>query len=172
MNKIPLVGLQKTASEPPPVVEPQYQVVELNRDDPLSVSLLLPFIDRCLAFCEKYHSDTPPNTLRNWLFEAFHSKSTTWKLLVALDADNKIVAHCIADIEAYGDRNVVFILQIEKDVQASSIMDEGFRILREWANKYKITRIMNYTLSEAHAKLYEKEYGFKTYRWVQKLDME
>lgn len=150
-----------------------YRIIELKRDDPESVALLLSFVDRCLAFCEKYHTDVLPDVLRSNIFAAFQTKSEAWKLLVAVDDAGKIVAHCIADIEQYGLLgNVVYILQIEKDVTAEDVMSGGFKILKEWAAKYKIKPVLNMALSEAHARLYEKEYGFKTYRWLMKLDAE
>ena len=150
-----------------------YRIIELKRDDPESVSLLLPFIDRCVAFCEKYHSDTLPDALRNMVFTAFHTKSEAWKLLVAVDESGKIVAHCIADIEPYGLLgNVVYVLQIEKDVNAEDVMAGGFKILKEWAENYKIKHTLNMALSDAHERLYEKEFNFKPYRWLMKLEME
>ena len=149
------------------------RVIELKRDDPESVALILPFIDRCIEFCEKYRADTHPDTLRNTLFTAFHTRSEAWKLMAAIDESGKIVAHCFADIEQYGNLgNVVFITQIEKEVQDPSIMASGFRIIMKWAAKYKIRHIMTMALDEANARRNEKDFGFKTYRWLQKLDCE
>ena len=149
-----------------------YRIIELKRDDPESVSLLLPFVDRCVAFCEKYRTDTLPDMVRNLVFTAFHAKREDWKLLAAVDDSGKIVAHSIADIKQYGVLgNVVYIIQIEKDVDAEDVMSGGFKILKEWAAKYKIKHILNMALTEAHARLYEKEFGFTIYRWLMKLDM-
>ena len=148
-----------------------YRIVNLNRDDPESVMLLLPFLDRCVAFSEKYRSDTLPDMLRNLIFTAFHTKNEAWKLLAAVDEQGKIVAHAVADIEAYGLLgNIVYILQIDKDVEAPDVMRDGFKAINEWAAKYKIKHILNMALSEAHARLYQKDYGFKPYRFLQKLD--
>lgn len=150
-----------------------YRIIELKRDDPESVALLLSLVDRAVAFSETYRSDTLPDMLRNIIFTAFHTKSEAWKLLVAVDESGKIAAHCIADIEPYGLLgNVVFILQIEKDLNAPELMSDGFKILKEWAAKYKIKQILNMALTEAHARLYQKEFGFEPYRWLMKLDME
>jgi len=148
-----------------------YRIVNLNRDDPESITLLIPFVDRCVNFSEKYRSDTLPELVRNLIFTAFHTKSDGWKLLVAVDEQGKIVAHAVADIETYGRLgNVVYILQIEKDIEAPDVMAGGFQIFREWAAKYKIKHILNMALSEAHARLYQKDYGFKPYRYLQKVD--
>lgn len=155
------------------VAKQSYRVVEVHRDNPESLALLMPLVDRCMAFSEKYRSDTLPDMLRNLLFSAYQAKSDQWKLLVALDEDGQIVAHAIADIEPYGLLgNVVFIIQIQKDVNSPGIMDKGWEILRDWARKYGVKHILNMALSEAHARLYQKEYGFKPYRFLLKIDTE
>lgn len=150
-----------------------YRIVELRRDDPESVALLLSFVDRAVAFCEKYRADILPDMLRNNLFAAFHARSEAWKLLAAVDEAGNIVAHAIADIEPYGLLgNVVYVLQIEKDVSAPDIMAGGFQILKEWAGKYRIKHILSCALTEANAKVNERFFGFKPYRWLQKLEIE
>lgn len=160
------------------VAKQSYRIVDLNRDDPESITLLIPLIDRCVAFSEKYRSDTLPDILRSLMFQAFHTKSERWKMIAFVDESGKIIGHIVADIEAYGLLgDVVFVIQVEKDhglpepVQAA-IRTDGIGAIREWAAKYRIKHILNMALSEAHARLYQKEFGFKPYRFLLKIDTE
>ena len=150
-----------------------YRLVELHRDNPESLALLMPFVDRCVAFSEKYRSDTLPDILRSLMFQAFHTKSERWKMIAVVDNAGKIIGHLVADIEAYGLLgDVVFVIQAEKDVNVDGMTENVFKTIREWAAKYRIKHILNMALSEAHMKLYQKDFGFKPYRFLLKLDTE
>ena len=153
------------------VTERSYRLVEMDRDNPESVMFLIPLMDRCVAFSEKYRSDTLPEILRSLMFQAFHTKSERWKMIVAVDEAGKIIGHCVADIEAYGLLgDVVFIIQVEKDVNIPGIAEDAFGVIRKWAARHRIKHILNMALSEAHARLYQKDYGFKPYRFLLRLD--
>jgi len=151
-----------------------YYMVDLYLGDPLSVRIFRPLHDRCLDFIQKYRFETDPQWLSGQMVAAFQQSNPYWKMLAAVDANGKIVAHLIANIEPYQSfGNTAFILQWENDpgVREPLIARTGKLLIEEWVRRLRIKNILLVTTDSKHGRLFRR-YGFEPFRVILRQEMK
>src|SRR4030095_2177705 len=91
-----------------PVTESSpYKIFRVVSTEPYSSKFILRLVLRAIEFTEKYHSDTDVQWLVNLLYNHFKQQTNLVYVLIAIDGDEKIVAHSIAYVDVYGDQGYV-----------------------------------------------------------------
>lgn len=147
------------------------RLLQLKPQDPATRKLFPDFVQRCQAFIEVFRSDTDPIWLGQVTYGNFHPGSNYIHCLVALNDKDEIRAHSFAYVEK-GDHQELYvnILQVWKSYGPEDLLEEGFKLIEEWARELGVKSIINTSLSVAHSRLYQK-YGFDVFRVLGKKEL-
>jgi hypothetical protein len=154
------------------ITEPfPYKILRVLSTEPSS-KFILRLVVRAIEFTEKYHSDTDIQWLVNLLYNHFKQQNNLVYVLIAIDKDEKIVAHSIAYVDAYGDQGyVAHILQIEKDKAVrDKDMEPAKLMIEDWVRMLGIKTILMTTIKQAAAEL-ARSGGFYEYRTIVRKDL-
>src|SRR4030095_13699720 len=150
-----------------------YKIFRVVSTDPYSSKFILRLVLRAIEFTEKHHSDTDIQWLVNLLYNHFKQQTNAVYVLIAIDKDEKIVAHSIAYVDTYGDQGyVVHILQIEKDKAVTDAdMGPAQLMVEDWVPSLGVKTILMTTIKSAAAEL-SRSGGFREYRTIVRKDLD
>ena len=149
-----------------------YTIIRLVPTDPTHRDLFPKVVDRAIGFIDRLTSNTDKIWLGNLLCSNFYQATNLVQVLVALDGDNKIVAHSVAYIESRPRLgNVVILGQIEKDEGGPDIIKLGFELIKAWSLSLGIKIILNESDCRAKARLWSR-HGWYEYRITSRFDIE
>lgn len=134
---------------------------------------------RALEFCQKYQTDTDPVWLAQLLHNNFKNSQTAnlVHILIAVDTENNISAHCINYVDTYGSLgSIAMWLQTEKDDGIGiddwrQITELAQRLVKEWMVSLGIKTALAYALTPALARL-DQRAGFRLYRSLTRMDLD
>ncbi len=145
-----------------------YTVIRITYSDDLSRRLFPKFVERAIGFIDRTNADTDRIWLGSLLYGAFSNSSPHVLMLMAVNKEEKIVAHAVAYPEVRGNLGWIgHLLQIEKDkeVRDSEVFKVGMRLIDEWKKSIGLKDLLNQTDSLAKVRYFER-YGFKLYRYI------
>ena len=151
----------------------EYSVIKLMNTDKLCRELFPEFVKRALGFIDRMNVDTDKIWLGNILYTAFANRSPHILMLVALDTDTKMIAHCIVYPEIQGTRGWIgHVLQLEKDknVHEDEIFKVGHRVMEDWVKGLGMKEMKTQTDSRIRARYFER-FGYKIDRYVLSKDL-
>lgn len=175
ISDLGLEALEPRRSSIPGVLVGDYVIHAFTRVEPFSCVQFPIFVDRCIAFLDKFGSDSDPHFLQGTLFGAFQNNNPAVLMLAAFDQQGEIKAHLFANIEAFGKLgNVGYVIQVQKDVGGVAgfeLMRAGIEIAKNWARGHGAKHLLSMALNAKIVKA-QHRYGFAPYRFITKLDLE
>jgi len=151
--------------KPEVAVSPDYVRI-VHRDDEASCVLFPKVVDRAMHFIKKYNAPTDPVWLSNFMFGIFQTRSDEGLMLAAVDADNALVGHLVANIQLIGRDAYAYVTQVEVDEGAVDIMHTGRGILETWGKTKGAKGLANMALSESTMRLWRTYYNFEIFGYL------
>jgi hypothetical protein len=150
-----------------------YKIFRIAPSDPATAKFINPLTVRAIEFIDKYHSDTDVQWLVTLLHNHFKQNTNLVHVLIAVDKDEKIVAHSISYVDTYGSLGyVAYGLQAEKDKPVTDADIAPAKLMFEdWVRSLGIKTILATTIKSATARLACQRDGFYEYRTITRKDL-
>jgi hypothetical protein len=145
----------------------------LKKEDPLSWALLPHAIERVKRFCTTFGTDMNPDELAKLIQHHFVSDDPLMIVRVGVEKGRGIFAHALACIDEITGNRFLTIMHMESDepYRDREAIREAFTEFKIWGLKHGASQCQLVTPDEAHARMFERFYGFKKHRILMRLSL-
>ncbi len=142
------------------------QFIMLRKDNPLAWALIPYAIERVKKFCTTFGTDTDPDKLAALIQQHFVSDDPLMLVMVGVEKGRGIFAHALGCIDEITGRRFLTIMHMESDepYRDREAIKAAFLEFKVWGLKHGASEAQLVTSDEAHARMFERFYGFKKHR--------
>lgn len=145
-----------------------YTCVFVHREIPIASAIMPQVVDRIMAFCNKYDTDTKPDEVKEQVWRLFGCGDMRLGLWAVVKDNKTVVAHLFAQPEPVNVENgpwqYVLIRQAESDkgedtrAETRVIMDS----VEKWTRRLGVQRLV--MLTHRRDDVMSRRWGFKYFK--------
>ena len=146
----------------------EQQFILLHKSNPAAWAFMPYALERIKKFAVKYQTDTNPDEIASLIMVHFVSDKPVLVAGVAYQPGDGVFAHVLACIDDITGNRFLTIMQMETDIPFSDRepVKRMFEELKVWGLQNGAEEARIVTSDKAHARMFERYYGFKQHRIV------